>query len=128
VADLFRLSDDDLEHLRPGADLGEICDEWHADGVRLIVITHGGDDTIASLNGHRITVPARPVTPVDTVGAGDAFTAGLLYRLYKGGVLGGELDGLDLDLLTRALTFASDVAGEACRTQGANPPWLTDLA
>ncbi|GAB3676614.1 carbohydrate kinase [Actinocorallia lasiicapitis] len=127
IADVFRLSQDDLDHLRPGADLAEVCDEWHADGVRLVVITLGADGVIASLGGRRYAVPARPVEPVDTVGAGDAFTAGLLYRLHTGGALGGELDRLDPALLIRALTFASDVAAEACRHEGANPPWLADL-
>lgn len=128
VADLFRLSSDDLDMLRPGADLEEVCDEWHADGVRLVVITLGADGALASLDGHRMSVPARPVTPVDTVGAGDAFTAGLLYRLHTGGVLGGRLTDLGPDLLVRALTFASDVAAETCRKEGANPPWLAELA
>lgn len=128
TADLFRLSEDDLAVLRPGADLDTVCDDWHNDGVRVVVITRGGAGAVASFDGRRITVPARPVTPVDTVGAGDAFTAGLLYSLHKGGVLDNKLANLDRDLLIRALTFASDVAAEACRTQGADPPWLTDLA
>uniref|UniRef100_UPI003341DC8A hypothetical protein n=1 Tax=Actinomadura sp. OS1-43 TaxID=604315 RepID=UPI003341DC8A len=50
------------------------------------------------------------MTPVDTVGAGDAITAGLLHRLHQGGARGAKLDALDPDLLGRALTFASDVA------------------
>ncbi|GAB3686002.1 carbohydrate kinase [Actinocorallia lasiicapitis] len=127
TADLFRLSSDDLALLRPGSSLQDACEEWHADGVHLVVITCGADGAYASLNGHRLTVPARPVTPVDTVGAGDAFTAGLLYRLHTAGALGGRLTGLTPDLLVRALTFASDVAAETCRKEGADPPYLADL-
>ncbi|KAB2345202.1 carbohydrate kinase family protein [Actinomadura rudentiformis] len=128
AADVFRLSSDDLAVLRPGASLPQACDDWHADGVRLVVITCGADGAYASLDGQRFQVPARPVTPVDTVGAGDAFTAGLLYRLHTGGALRERLADLTPDLLIRALTFASDVAAETCRKQGADPPRLADLA
>ncbi|MGS2648843.1 carbohydrate kinase family protein [Streptosporangium sp. G12] len=128
VADVFRLSSDDLALLRPGVSLPQACDEWHAHGVRLVVVTCGADGAYASLDGQRHQVPARPITPVDTIGAGDAFTAGLLHRLHADGVLGGRLPGLDPGLLMRALTFASDVAAETCRKEGADPPRLTDLA
>ncbi|MBO2447890.1 carbohydrate kinase [Actinomadura barringtoniae] len=127
VADVLKLSDDDLGHLMPGVSPGAACDAWHADGVRLVVVTLGSRGAYASLDGERVTVPASPVIPVDTVGAGDAFTAGLLYRLHTAGVLHGRLTGLDTDLLTRALTFAADVAAETCRQRGADPPRLADL-
>jgi fructokinase len=127
IADILRLSQDDLDLLYPGRRLADLCEQWHTAGVHLIVVTRGGDGATASLKGELFTVPARPVTPVDTVGAGDAFTAGLLHRLHQGGALGGKLDALDPDLLVRALTFASDVAAETCRKPGADPPWSASL-
>jgi len=123
IADIFRLSEDDLGLLRPGAGIEEVCDEWHADGVRLVVVTQGAKGSVGSYDGQRIFVPAQPVVTVDTVGAGDAFTAGLLFSLRADGLLGGGLDGLDIAALTRALEFASNVAAETCKVPGADPPW-----
>jgi fructokinase len=123
MADIFRLSEDDLGLLRPGAGIEEVCDEWHADGVRLVVVTQGEKGSVGSYDGQRIFVPAQPVVTVDTVGAGDAFTAGLLFSLRADGLLGGGLEGMDLAALTRALEFASSVAAETCKVPGADPPW-----
>ncbi|MEV4615852.1 carbohydrate kinase [Kitasatospora sp. NPDC049258] len=122
LADLLRLSDDDLGHLLPGATPEQACDRWHSAGVRLVVITLGAAGALVSLDGERVTLPAEPVTVVDTVGAGDAFTAGLLHHLGGQGLLGGRLDGLDLDRATEAARFATRVAALTCSVPGANPP------
>nr|WP_179860237.1 carbohydrate kinase [Streptomyces sp. 1222.2] len=128
LADILRLSEDDLALLLPGADPEEACDTWHAAGTRLVVITLGGRGALASLDGHRITVPTPAVDVVDTVGAGDSFTAGLLHRLAALGHLGGRLDRLNLEDLTDACTFAARVAALTCSVSGANPPWLDEEA
>ncbi|MFI0229736.1 carbohydrate kinase [Streptomyces sp. NPDC017086] len=123
VADILRLSEDDCALLAPEAGLDEACDTWHAAGARLVVITLGGDGALASLDGVRVAVTAPPVTVVDTVGAGDSFTAGLLHRLATLGHLGGRLDTLTLDAVTDACAFAAHVAALTCSVPGANPPW-----
>lgn len=127
VADVLRLSEDDCALLAPGAGLGEACDTWHAAGARLVVITLGGRGALASLDGVRVTVAAPPAVVVDTVGAGDSFTAGLLHRLADLGHLGGRLDELALEDVADACSFAAQVATLTCSVPGANPPWADDL-
>lgn len=127
LADVFRLSDEDLALLRPGASPEDVCDEWHARGVGLVVITRGADGALASLRGIRIEVPAVAIEPVDTVGAGDAFTAGLLHRLHRSGRLGGRLTGVTADGVRAALDFAVRVAALTCEVRGADPPWGDSL-
>jgi fructokinase len=122
LADILRLSEDDLTLLLPGADPEEACDTWHAAGARLVVITLGGRGALASLDGHRVTVPTPAVDVVDTVGAGDSFTAGLLHRLAALGHLGGRLDALSPEDVTDACSFAARVAALTCSVPGANPP------
>ncbi|MED7924905.1 carbohydrate kinase [Nonomuraea sp. LP-02] len=126
-ADILRLSDDDLEFLLPGVSQEHACDTWHEAGARLVVITRGAAGALVSLDGERATVPAPEVEVVDTVGAGDSFTAGLLHRLHAGGHLGGRLDGLDLGTATEAAAFAAHVAALTCSVPGANPPWAAQL-
>ncbi|MCM2422272.1 carbohydrate kinase [Streptomyces sp. RKAG293] len=123
AADILRLSDDDLAHLHPGTPLEKACDEWHALGVPLVVITLGPDGALASLDGERLQVPAQPCDVVDTVGAGDAFMAGLLHHLYAAGHLGGRLTALTPAGVQEAVALGTAVAAATCAVQGANPPW-----
>ncbi|GIJ24759.1 sugar kinase [Micromonospora lutea] len=76
-----------------------------ARGVRTVLVKLGADGARAHTADGATYVEAVPVTAVDTVGAGDAFTAGYLS---------GHLDGLDLvDRLRRAVTLgAFAVAGD----------------
>lgn len=126
-ADVLRLSDEDLAFLRPGEPVERVCDGWHEAGARLVVVTKGAEGALVSLGGERVTVPAVKVDVVDTVGAGDAFTAGLLHWLGGRGLLGGRLDGLDLEMAREAAIFAAGVASLACTVPGADlPADLTD--
>ena len=127
LADILRLSDDDLAAIRPGIPVEEACDTWHAAGVALVVVTQGAKGATASLAGERIQVPALPVETVDSVGAGDAFTAGLLHWLHSHGRLGGRLTGLALDEVRKAAEFATRVAALTCAVSGANPPYADQL-
>ncbi|MFB4314096.1 carbohydrate kinase [Actinomadura sp. 21ATH] len=123
LADVFRLSEEDLAVLAPGTTPEDACDAWHANGVRLVAVTLGARGALLSLGGDRVTVPAPEIEPVDTVGAGDAFTAGLLHRLDGQGRLGGRLDGLTLAEVTSAAEFAVRHAAATCLVPGADPPW-----
>ncbi|MDR8412022.1 carbohydrate kinase [Nonomuraea sp. 3-1Str] len=126
-ADILKLSDDDLAFLAPDEPVERVCDTWHAAGAPLVIVTRGGAGALVSLNGARTEVAAPRVTVVDTVGAGDAFTAGLLHRLGDRGLLGGRLDGLDLETAADAAAFAARVAALTCAVAGADPPWARDL-
>ncbi|MDF2706753.1 MAG: carbohydrate kinase [Nonomuraea muscovyensis] len=128
VADIIKLSEDDLAFLVPGEPVAEVCDAWHEAGARLVVVTRGAAGALVSLDGSRAEVAAPRVRVVDTVGAGDAFTAGLLHRLGERGLLGGRLDRLDLATAAEAASFAARVAALTCAVAGANPPWAYQLA
>ncbi|MFI2370333.1 carbohydrate kinase [Streptomyces sp. NPDC018833] len=121
--DILRLSEEDLELLLPGAAPERACDAWHAAGARLVVVTRGARGALASLDGERITVPAPPARVVDTVGAGDSFTAGLLHHLGSRGLLGGRLTELRIEDVAQACAFAARVAALTCAVAGPNPPW-----
>ncbi|MFD2762995.1 sugar kinase [Micromonospora eburnea] len=88
----------------PGADEPTVVAELLDRGVSTVLVKLGGDGARAYTRDGRLEAAALPVTAVDTVGAGDAFTAGYLS---------GHLDGLDLaGRLRRAVTLgAFAVAG-----------------
>jgi fructokinase len=131
VADIVRLSSEDLVQLWPGLTPEQAADRLHAAGTALVVISLGSHGALASLDGRRVRVPPAPLGPaglVDTVGAGDSFHGGLLHHLGQAGALGGRLDGLDQGTLAAAMEFASRVAAVTCSRPGADPPWASELA
>jgi fructokinase len=131
LADIVRLSSDDLDQLWPGVTMTDAAARLHGRGVVLVVVTLGGDGVFAARRAaagdSEVRVPPVPVALVDTVGAGDSFQAGLLHHLAAAGQLGGRLDRLDHAGLAAALEFASAVAAITCCRPGADPPWATEL-
>lgn len=128
LADILRMSDDDLSELHPGVAPEAACDTWHEAGATLVVVTRGADGVLVSYAGERLHVPSPPVDVVDTVGAGDAFTAGLLHRLHGAGLLGGRLDGLSWRQIEDAVAFGTEIAAATCAVRGANPPRVNSSA
>jgi sugar/nucleoside kinase (ribokinase family) len=52
--------------------------------VPLVAIKCGGRGALVRFQGKRWLVPAEPVAPVDTIGAGDSFNAGFLEAYLRG--------------------------------------------
>jgi len=61
----------------------------------------------------KIFVPSQKITPISTIGAGDNFSAGIIYSLYNHRILGDNLFELSDDSIKRiietGIAFASDV-------------------
>src|SRR6478736_6705073 len=127
LADILRLSEDDLVQLWPGRTPEEAAVHLHACGVPLAIVSLGADGAFASLRGETVRIPALHTTLVDTVGAGDSFHGGLLHYLAAAGHLGGRLESLTTAALQLAVAFASQVSAVTCSRAGANPPWATEL-
>lgn len=86
-------------------------------GPEVVILTLGGAGALASVRGRAVVVPAFPVTPVDTVGAGDAFCGAFACRWAEQQV-GGSLDQI---AIMDALCWGC-AAGAICVTrQGAIP-------
>ncbi|MFF1837002.1 carbohydrate kinase [Streptomyces sp. NPDC058231] len=127
VADILRLSRDDLDAVAPDLTIEAACDSFHAAGARLVVVTLGAHGALASLDGRRISVSGVHTRVVDTVGAGDAFTAGLLHHLGGRGLLGGRLERLTPAEVSAACAYAVRVAALTCAVAGPNPPWAHQM-
>ncbi|MCQ8865097.1 PfkB family carbohydrate kinase, partial [Escherichia coli] len=54
--------------------------------LTLLLITQGKNGVLVYFQGQFIHYPAKPVSVVDTTGAGDAFVAGLLAGLADSGI------------------------------------------
>jgi fructokinase len=132
AADVVKVSDEDLAWLEPGRDAAEVAAAWLALGPALVVVTRGADGALGVCAEGPVEVPAPPVDVVDTVGAGDAFTSGLLDALATADLLGASrsraLRALTRQDLAAAAAHAARVAAVTCSRPGANPPTRAELA
>ena len=100
VADLFGLEGDDVAACR--ALIGRY-------DLRVVILTKGADGSEVITAGETIPQPAGEAKVVDTVGAGDSFTAAFVVAYLRG------------DSLADAQRLASDTAAYVCSCKGAMP-------
>lgn len=128
VADIVKLSDEDLAWLMGGGDTPDLAHRLRALGPKLVCITEGARGAWGITADHEIFVDATRVTPVDTVGAGDTFNAGILAALDDAGALHKPaIAALGADTLRGALSLATRAAAVTVSRAGANPPTREDL-
>jgi fructokinase len=123
-ARLVKVSEEDIAFLEPGASPLEVAREWARQGPSLIVLTRGDAGGLGfTAKGARSSVPARKVSVVDTVGAGDTFQAALLAWLAEHQKLDSEAAAnLGETELHSLLTFAARAAAVTCSRRGADMP------
>jgi len=115
LANILKLNDTELAVVADmlgwkGADqelLEQLMDRF---SLQLVALTRGvGGALLQSAAGQHCDLPGNPVAIVDTVGAGDAYTAVLAI---------GTLNGLPLEIIN---AWANRVAGFVCSQPGATP-------
>lgn len=128
IGSIIKVSDEDLAWIAPGQSFDAVCSRWISNGAALVVLTRGAAGCRGRTASLDIEIAADQVDVVDTVGAGDAFNAGLLAALQQGGTLSRNyIVDLDHDGLSDALAFASRVAARTLGRIGADPPWNSEV-
>jgi fructokinase len=132
VADVVKVSLEDLAWLMPGFTPDEILEDWLGRGPALVAITLGGDGVTAGTStGLRTRRPGVPVTVIDTVGAGDTISAALLAGLHRRRLLDTfarlALHKITHTTLDALLDEAMLAAAITCSRRGADPPTFEDL-
>lgn len=129
LADIVKLSDEDLDWFGETGALHEIAARWLDLGPSLMVVTQGAKGLVAFSKQHTVSVPAPPVKVVDTVGAGDTINAGILASLRDQGLLSkSAIADLSEHQIRMVLTFSAKAAAITVSRAGANPPWRRELA
>lgn len=117
--DVVKVSDEDLRWLEPDRSPKDMARAWLAAGPSIVAVTMGEKGAFAMCRAGTARVAATPVKVVDTVGAGDAFMAGLIDALWTLELLGAArrdalrdigLEALNVMLQTAALSSALTVA------------------
>jgi fructokinase len=126
LSDVVKASREDLDWLYPGLPAEAVAARWSELGAEVVVVTDGAAGATAySRRLAPVRRPGRRVTVVDTIGAGDAFTAGLLTglarrRLHRNGRLREASEGTLADVVDEAVL----VSAITCEREGADPPRL----
>jgi fructokinase len=131
LSDVVKASDEDLRWLYPDRPDEDVAQGWLASGPALVVVTRGGEGVYAVSAGLELHRRALAIDLVDTVGAGDSFTSGLLDGLHRADLVGGaSRDGLaaiDEATLGSIVDEAALTAAITCSRPGADPPTRAEV-
>jgi fructokinase len=131
LSDVVKASDEDLRWLYPDRPDEDVAQAWLASGPALVVVTRGGAGVYAVSAGLELHRRAVPLDLVDTVGAGDSFTSGLLDGLHRADLVGGArrdaLAAIDEATLGSVVDAAALIAAITCSRPGADPPTRAEV-
>lgn len=116
---VVKLSDEELHFVTGTADVGRALEALEARGVLLPVVTLGAKGAALRFHGRTVRVPAPRVRVVDTTGAGDGFTAGLLWGLTRLYADRAALEVADPDALEAIARLGCAVGARVVRRLGA---------
>lgn len=96
----------------PSADAAALCERLLALGCRSVVLTRGASGALVATASGTTVVPAFPVTAIDTVAAGDIFSAALGVALSE---------GQDLSIAARFAAAAAAISVTRAGAQASAP-------
>ncbi|MGY1890604.1 fructokinase [Pseudomonas asplenii] len=130
LADLIKVSDEDLSLLYPEQDPQRVIEGWLEHRCQVVFLTRGGDGaTVFSRQHGTWSVPAASIKIADTVGAGDTFQAALITWLTEHGLDSVEgVQKLAREQIDAMLRFAVKAAALTCSKTGPDLPYRHQLS
>lgn len=122
-ADIIKISDNEVEFLFPGMLLVDAARMLVSGGAKLVFVTQGGDGAIYAHASGVGRVDGFAVKAVDTTGAGDCFTAGVISQYLRCGKTLEALTQEDIHGFTR---FANAAASICVEGRGGIPSMPTE--
>ncbi len=131
LSDVVKASHEDLAWLYPGEKPERIARRWMRSSTALVVITRADRGATIITRHDTVEITGRRVPVVDTIGAGDAFMAGLIAGLGTLDLLGADRRSALADVESRALRAVGQWAQRSALTTimraGAEPPTSAEL-
>ncbi len=128
LADLIKISAEDLAILYPDVPAQAMASTWLDAGVSLVIVTDGGNAVSAwTGSGLHVRLQPPPCEVVDTVGAGDSFQAALLASLAESGDPKEAVTQLDGTRLEQLVSTAIKASAITCSRRGADLPRRNEI-
>lgn len=130
AAHVVKASDEDLAYCYPDTGIEQVCARWVEEGPVIVVLTRGARGvTVFQRGAVPRDLPAVVVDVVDTVGAGDTLSAGLLAGLapWCGPDSERRLAELPADVVDEVVMGAVAAAAITCSRPGADPPTRAEV-
>jgi len=118
LADVVKVAEEEWEFITGTNDFAEGADMIRLCGPKLVVVTCGSDGVYFDYKSGSGKVAGLSVQTVDTLGAGDAFMAGLISQLLESASLA---EAMIQDSLKKTLHFANACGALATTKVGAIP-------
>ncbi len=125
LCEVVKVADEEWEFVTGTPDFEQGAAKIRAAGPKLVVITRGGEGASFNFEGGSDSIPGFEMQAIDTLGAGDAFVAGMLSQLLENGLEA----VLQTEKLRKVLRFANACGALATQKAGAIPalPTLDDV-
>lgn len=117
-ADIVKVSKNELEFLTQQPDLAVGTTVLLKKGIQIVVVTLGPKGCFFKYKGGSALINTYNIKVVDTTGAGDAFTGGMLYCLSN---YGKKPEEISLENFTNIMKFANAVGSLSTSGYGAMP-------
>jgi fructokinase len=113
-ADIVRASDQDLRNIYGAENHHDAYEKLSLKEKQILVYTAAARGVHVISNNFEIQVPAAPIIPVSTIGAGDSFNAGIIYSLIKKDIGRKEIRDITDDTWGRIIRTAVRFATHVC--------------
>lgn len=113
---IVRCSHEDLEVLFPGETVTEIYRKYIAPYCKQFIVTQGEKEILLKTETFEKSYPVEALTPVNTIGAGDNFNAGLIFGLMQENILLDNLRNLPENQWDKLIESGKKFASAVCRS------------
>jgi fructokinase len=110
LAHIVKGSDEDFQHIFNAQSFDQAMESVRQCGCKNLIYTRNIHGTDAWLNNNFYHIDARNIVPVSTIGAGDAFSAGLIFALGKTAT---NLTDYEASLLEYGTRFSAEVCSSS---------------
>ena len=115
LADIIRGSDEDFENLFGLKESEKVFHRIKSSGCRHLFYTQGAEGAELLSDGLRLHVPSGKIDVVSTIGAGDAFNAGIIFGIVNKGIVVDELVDISKETWSELIGFGINFASDVCQ-------------
>ena len=115
-ADIVKGSEEDFFHIFNTCDYDEIYQKYKEKGGKNLIITCAGKDVHFYNQFYHLIVPVPFVNTISTIGAGDTFSAALVFELAKNQIYKKDIHSIAENCWKEILTFCIDCSITVCQS------------